>query len=344
MKLLLYSPAFLPHIGGLELNVAHMAEEFSRAGHQVIVATTTAGEVVGPEYGIARQPSRMGLLRLVRWCDVYFQANVSLKGLWPLALVRRPWVVSHHSWYCRTDGRVAWQDKLKRRVLRHATASIAVSQALANDIGASLVIPNTYRDELFRLTTTRERFGDLLFVGRLVSDKGVDVLLEAMSLLAKRGSRPNLSIVGEGPERPAIEQEIERQGLTSQVVLLGKRTDEDLVQVMNSHRALIVPSRYREPFGIVALEGMACGCFVIGSEGGGLPEAIGPGGQTFPNGNATALADLIAESVASLPRTVSELPPAVRRHLREHSTAEVLRRYLYLLGRVVDGEPRLAAS
>ena len=61
---------------------------------------------------IVRRPSLLELLRWTRWCDVFHQANVSLRGLWPLLLVRRPWVVSHHSWYCRSDGRITWKDRL----------------------------------------------------------------------------------------------------------------------------------------------------------------------------------------------------------------------------------------
>jgi glycosyltransferase involved in cell wall biosynthesis len=56
----------------------------------------------------------------------------------------------------------------------------------------------------------------------------------------------------------------------------------------------VVPSRWQEPFGIVALEGIASGCVVVGSAEGGLAEAIGPCGLTFPNGNAPALAHALS--------------------------------------------------
>ena len=52
------------------------------------------------------------MLRWTRWCDVFYQANVALRGLWPLLLVHRPWVVSHHSWYRRPDGRIAHQHRV----------------------------------------------------------------------------------------------------------------------------------------------------------------------------------------------------------------------------------------
>ena len=333
MKLLLYSPAFLPCIGGLELSVAHLAEEIARAGHEVVVVTTTAGATdAGLPFRVVRRPSPLALLRWVRWCDVFFQANVSLKGLWPLLLVRRPWVVSHHSWYRRTDGRVAWQDRLKRRLVRHAAASIAVSRAMADDVGPpAMVIPNSYRDRLFRRVPGVDRHKELLFVGRLVSDKGVDILLEALAILARRSVRPALTIVGEGPERAALEQQARRLDLDSQVTFHGLSRDEALVRLMNEHQVLVVPSRYDEPFGIVALEGIACGCVVVGSAGGGLAEAIGTCGRSFRNGSADELAVVLGEVLGSDPAALARYHRDSAQHLSDHASAAVTARYLEAL-------------
>jgi glycosyltransferase involved in cell wall biosynthesis len=78
----------------------------------------------------------------------------------------------------------------------------------------------------------------------------------------------------------------------------------------------------------VALEGAACGCIVIGSDQGGLPDAIGPCGFTFPNGNATALAECIAKVLHD------EYPPkndtARKFHLERHQPRVVIDRYLSL--------------
>lgn len=329
MKILFYSPAFLPHIGGLEINVANLASRIAKAGHEVAVVTRTEGK--GPDdfpFRVIRRPSAWELLRWTRWCDVFHQANVSLRGLWPLLLVRRPWVASHHSWYCRTEGHIAWPDRLKRYLLRFAAASISVSQAIADDLSTpSVVIPNPYRDELFRRLPGVARTEELVFVGRLVSDKGMDVLLDALAMLAAEGLRPRLTVVGDGPERPRLEEQAARLGIAGQVGFLGTRTDTELVEVLNRHRVLVVPSLYREPFGIVALEGIACGCVVVGSAGGGLKDAIGPCGETFENGDAADLARVLGRLLRH-PEIHAEYLGNAERHLARHKAERAAAAYL----------------
>jgi glycogen(starch) synthase len=346
MRILIYSPAFLPSIGGLEIGQALLADRLTRLGHEVTIVTRTAadgagapidagsaseagdaGDAASVSFRVLRRPGPAALLRAVRACDVFFQANVSLRGLWPLLLVRRPWAVSHHSWYCRSDGHVAWQDHLKRYLLRFAAISISVSRAMATDIGTpSLVIPNAYRDDLFCLLPGVERSMDLIFLGRLVSDKGVDLLIAALSQLAERGLRPRLTVVGDGPELAALRDRAARLAVAEQVDFLGTRRDGELVQLLNRHRILVMPSRYDEPFGVAALEGIACGCVVVGSLGGGLPEAIGPCGATFRNGSVGELADRLAELLRR-PDKLAALRAGAAEHLARHGSERIARLY-----------------
>jgi glycogen(starch) synthase len=329
MRILIYSRAFLPLIGGLELNVAALAANFSRRGHEVVVLTTTPGdEDPGLDYRVVREPGPLQFLRWMRWCDVFHQPNVSLRGIWPLFVVPRPWVVSHHSWYRRPDGRIAWQDRIKRALVRRAAGSIAVSHSVADDLdGAATVINNAYRDDVFRTMAGIDRTEDLVFVGRLVSDKGVDVLLDALAALDRRGVRPGLSVVGTGPELAALERQARELGLGERVRFVGQRTGAELAALLNRHRILVAPSRYNEPFGIVALEGIACGCVVVGSRGGGLADAIGPCGRTFPNGDAAALADVLADLLRD-PAAMRECLRHAAGHLARHSTETVTRLYM----------------
>ena len=340
MRLAISSPAFLPLVGGLETAVAQLAEEMTRRGHEVVILTTTRSEASDAfAFRVVRRPGALETLRWVRWCDVFVQANLSLKGAWPLLALRRPWVVSHHSWYRRCDGRLAWQDRLKRRLLRHAR-SVAVSEAMARDLETpSAVIPNTFREDVFVPRPDVARTRDLVFLGRLVSDKGADVLLEALALMAGEGIEPRLTIVGDGPAAPLLREQASALGLAARVEFLGTRPGEELARLLNAHRILVVPSRYQEPFGIVALEGIACGCVVVGSAGGGLPEAIGPCGRTFPNGDPQALARVLGALLRE-PSTLEAHRAAAPEHLARFSRERFASAWLDVLEAAAKGSER----
>jgi glycogen(starch) synthase len=345
MRILISSPAFVPAVGGLEIGQALLADRFAHLGHQVTVVTRTPASAADEfPFRVVRRPGPLALLRAVRSCEVFFQANVSLRGLWPLLLVRRPWAVSHHSWYCRVDGRIAWQDRLKRRLLAFATVSIAVSQAMAADLATpSLVIPNAYRDHLFRLLPGVRRTTELAFLGRLVSDKGVDLLLAALARLAPSGLRPRLTVVGDGPELPALRAQVAAMGLTAQVDFAGTRTDDDLVLLLNQHQILVLPSRYNEPFGVAALEGIACGCVVVGSAGGGLPEAIGPCGRIFRNGDVDELATILG-GLLRQPESLQAMRAGAADHLAAHGSERIARLYIAALAERLAVTPPAPAA
>ncbi len=340
MKILISSPAFLPQLGGLEIHVAQLAEGLTCAGHQVVVLTRTRGQA--PEksaFAVERNPSPIEQVRFMRWCEVFYQANLSLRNAWPLLLCRRPWVVSHHSWYCRSDGHVALADRLKRFLLRFTDGSLAVSKAMAADLDTrSEVIPNSYRADSFRVMADVARDRDLVFVGRLVSDKGVDILLRALILLRDQSWTPSLTIIGTGPEDAALREQVAHLGLHTQVEFTGSLTGQDLVETLNRHSILVVPSRYAEPFGIVALEGIACGCVVAGSDKGGLPEAIGPCGLTFPNGDEQALARVLTE--LRDPERRRGLLAMAPMHLESHDPAGHVVRFIGVFERAVRNRAR----
>jgi glycosyltransferase involved in cell wall biosynthesis len=336
IKLLILSRTFLPVVGGMEIAIDLLASQWRALGLEVKLVTKTPGDDQTHAYEVIRRPSVARMIRLVHQADVVYSRNVSLRGLWPLALVRRPWVVSHHSWYTRTNGEVALADRLKRTVLRRADVSIAVSSAIARPLGPeTIVMPNPFRDALFHPRPDVAVDRDLVFVGRMVSDKGIDVLLRAMATLASRGQRPSLSLVGDGPEVPKTREIVEDLRLSSHVAFVGTLRDEALAREIARHRVMVVPSRYEEPFGIVAVEGIASGCVVIGSQGGGLPEAIGPCGLLFPNGDATALAHQI-ERVLQNPALAAEIRSRAPGHIERFRARNVARRYVEIFSRLAE--------
>jgi len=337
MRILLSSHAFYPNIGGIETVSMLLAREFVSAGHDVVVVTQTpAGENdVTLPFKVVRRPSPSSLVRLFAWSEVLFHSNISLRTAWPLVFVPRPWVVVHHIYIPRNRGLSGFKGRLKHFVLHWAT-NIAVSQAVANDFDLPVaVIQNPYDDSTFRIIPGSERTRDLIFVGRLVPEKGLSVLLEALKYLQEQGLKPGLTVIGEGPDAGKCRELTKRWNLDGQVRFLGAKRGEELAAELNIHRILVVPSVCNESFGIVALEGMACGCVVVGSQGGGLSEAIGPGGLTFPNGDAHTLADRLSRLLCDQ-ELFAELKDHSAEHLNHHKTKKVAYDYLDILKNAID--------
>lgn len=330
MRILLSSHFFAPSVGGIELVSGILADEFHRLGHDVSVITQTPDAEVKSQlpFPVFRQPSRNEIKAQVRWCDVYLQSNISLATLWPALLSRKPVMIVHHTWIARVDGSIGWQDRLKLFATRLVKRNLAVSRALAATIPAKCeVVANPYREDVFVEDAAAVRDRDLVFVGRLVSDKGCAVLLDALAKLAASGLRPTLTVVGSGPELENLRNQSKAAGLEPQIDFAGQKTGAELAAVLNRHRILVAPSLWKEPFGIVALEGIACGCVVVGSSGGGLPDAIGPCGETFPNGDASALAGTLQSLLAS-PESISRLRNGAPSHLARHTRSAVAESYL----------------
>ncbi len=334
MKILIGSYLYAPSVGGIETMSALMAAEFRARGHAVQVVTMTADPAASGHDGIEvlRRPTAAALRAAVRDCDVYWQNNSSLELLPLAALWRRRWVVTHQTWLTKANGSAGWRERVKRLALRRATG-VAISRAVAARVPkVTAIIPNCYDDAVFfppRAGAVRD--GDLVFVGRLVSDKGVDGLIDALARLASEGSRPKLTLIGAGPERERLQARVEAAGLTAQVRWTGALQGEALAEELRRHRVQVVPSRWAEPFGIVALEGAACGCLVLGSNAGGLPEAIGPCGGTFAHQDVRAMAEAMAAALAGSMR----IDPAAREeHLRRHRREAVAADYLRLFAEV----------
>jgi len=100
-----------------------------------------------------------------------------------------------------------------------------------------------------------------------------------------------------------------------------------IAETLNKQRFLVVPSRWEEPFGIVALEGLACGCVPIVSRRGGLVEAIGLHGYTFENGDARDLAQVLAH-VLRHPDKARKKLVGVEAHLANFTSRGVAEQYI----------------
>lgn len=326
MKILLCSYVFPPSIGGIETVSRILAEEFCKLGSTVTVVTHTPGEEIPSAYQVMRRPSLKKLRELARSSDVFFQNNISLKMLLPVAFLGKPVVITHQTWLTRTRGQRGWQDYLKRTLLSR-WSNVAISQAVAAHLPVkSIVIGNPFEPGEFSATEEQVRDKDIVFLGRLVSDKGCDLVLRALSILKTARICPSFTVMGDGPELPALKQLTGELGLTDQVEFLGT-VREGRGKIVARHKIMVVPSIWEEPFGVVALEGIAAGCVVVASQGGGLAEAVGPCGILFPNGNVAALASALRDLLTS-PLLREELIAGRDRHLKHFQPEAVALRYL----------------
>ncbi len=305
LKIALLSYAYAPSVGGIETVSQLLADGLRTRGHDIRVVTHTPSPEGGGALngsGIVRRPSAGRLLSTLRWADVVVQSNVSLGLAWPLALgaVSRPWVIVNHTPITRPDGQQSWRDRLKLASLRGAHV-YSVSHYLGSvTAGGSEVMHNPYDVRSFHLLPggdVAQRRHPLLFVGRIVRAKGLDVLIEALHLLAREGFRPQLSIAGDGPEKGAIEARILELGLQDQIVWLGVLRGEALGQTMREHQIVVVPSRPEPPeaLPLVPIESIASGCVIIASRQGGLPESVGSCGVLVPPEDPPALAQAIRQ-------------------------------------------------
>lgn len=132
----------------------------------------------------------------------------------------------------------------------------------------------------------------VLGIGRIVAQKGFDVLIDAF---AEAGiASHDLIIAGDGPEQAALLQRARARGVADRVIFHGRADREQAVALFKGCSFFALPSRM-EPFGIVNLEAMASGKAVVASRVGGVPEVVldGETGVLVPPGNVGALAAVL---------------------------------------------------
>ena len=188
-----------------------------------------------------------------------------------------------------------------RFTARRADKLVCVSREMidcARFAGASedklILFHNPIDLSLFKNTNRRRNGNTCLYVGGLRPVKGVEYIIRAVPDVLERLPQTKFILVGDGSSRKDIEQLITEIGMSESVQLAGRISREKLLAYYQKADVFVMPS-LNEPQGIVALEAMACGLPVVGSNVGGIPEMVrdGENGLLVTPGNASALSDAI---------------------------------------------------
>ncbi|MRI02113.1 glycosyltransferase [Kriegella sp. EG-1] len=331
MKILILSHYFHPSIGGIELVSKILSHAFVDAGHSVHVLTWSPDSNATPfPFKVIRNPNALTLIKEHAWADVVFENNIAIRLSWPRMFFNKPTLIALHTWLTTINGETSIQWKIKKLWLKSAKKVVACSEIIRDSCWPDgQVIRNPYQDNIFKITNNNQRSRDFVFLGRLVSDKGADLAIEALHILKQEVPDKiiSLTIIGDGPELENLKKLTETYKLTTQVTFKGAMQGIALANCLNTHKSMVVPSRWLEPFGIVALEGMACGCIPIVSDGGGLPFAVGKGGLTFKRNDAEDLASKMHELLDNS-SLVAKLKMEIPSHLEIHNSKNISAQYL----------------
>lgn len=279
------------------------------------------------QYGIAQQWLLHGLSLFKRYVSLHgmpdllhahsaLYAGLLAKSIFESTNI--PYVITEHSTSYFTGNLSNWQIDTARSVFMSSTANIAVSKSLAHLMSDKYsfqtpwsVIPNIVNEQFFNvplLEKKSKRGKNIKFVhvALLNPIKRQQLLIDAMILCKKSGrSDLMLTIVGDGPERGALEQSVICAGLEKQVLFAGMVSRAEIPIILADHDVFLLSSDY-ETFGVVVTEALAVGLPCITTDCGGPVDIVKEGdGVLVPRGDAIALAKAMME-FADMPRDTND--------------------------------------
>jgi glycosyltransferase involved in cell wall biosynthesis len=218
-------------------------------------------------------------------------------------------------WLCnRAAANIAITDHVKVRLGLQRTRTIyyglEIPHAVSSPKGASLVLPD-------RLTVA--------YVGRLVAEKGLPLLLHAARRLKEERVAFRLLFVGDGPERALLHSIAKELKIEDCVSFTGDLRNQELDRAVRDISVVVMPSIWEETAGLSAIEQMMRGGVVIAADIGGLSEVVGDAGLKFPPHDWNALASCI-QKLAEDPAKRAALGAAARERAREKFTIDRMTR------------------
>jgi glycogen(starch) synthase len=306
MRILFWCEIFLPHVGGVEILVSQLARALVQQGHACGILTNRhTAELPDREWHHgaeihridfiqaiqSREPRRLHqLCREVR--EIRDHVAPDLHHLFlagPLVMLlqmtnRDPTLPVVTALQGPLDSVLHGGDAT-RRLLRESAVIIAANRVLLEGVPAAVpetaatirLLPNSVHPSALPPAALPWDPPVLLGLGRLVPEKGFDVALRALALLPDRWSHVRMMIVGEGPDRAALESLCHELGLCDRVEFHGGVPNTEVPALVNRSTLMLLPSRWQEPFGIVCLEAAVMERAVVASRVGGVPEVVEDG-------------------------------------------------------------------
>jgi glycosyltransferase involved in cell wall biosynthesis len=367
MRLLFWSELFLPDIGGVEIWSAQLIHALQRKGHECLAIACRGPNPMGDEPTFEGIPvHRFGFHAALLSKDLVaikqLVAEVSaLKREFQPDVIHintsQPSVLFHEKSAAAVPSAtlvtvheppiLAAPNSMLARLLRGAHWVVGVSQAMLDDARSlvpdiadrSSVIYNAVDEESEAVTPLDSGAPELFCVGRLVQEKGWDVAIRALKDVRAAYPDVRMTIVGDGPERSNLERLAAELGLSAAIRFTGWVLPSDVGALLQSAFLVLLPSRWREPFGLVALQAAEAGRPVVASRVGGLAEIVSDGvtGALVPPDDIDALGTAIRDLLAS-PATASRMGEAARRHKRSRFGYDgFVASYEQLYGRLVRG-------
>ncbi|MEQ1852142.1 MAG: glycosyltransferase family 4 protein [Chthoniobacteraceae bacterium] len=299
MRVALCTRSFRPEIGGLGTVSHAYALGLLELGCQPRVVTSTPPAPEGYDgqfpYPVVRQPGYREFRRVLRDSDcVVFIHQSLVYVLWSL-FVGKPVVSSIQgriwNWGSAFNAFFSIFCEMHLRFRPHA---VLVSDAIRSPATRRApVIGNPYDADVFHQTPAATTPNSIIFSGRLNRGKGVFHLVEAAKILRGRGLEFALTFVGSGPHEAELRDAVVAADLGERTRFVGHCEPPRVAELLTQHPIAAIPSDWDEPFGIVALEAIACGCYVVAFPDGGLPFAVGDAGVVTGTKSPEALADAI---------------------------------------------------
>ena len=196
--------------------------------------------------------------------------------------------------------REEWYAKRRKRLLESASAIVGVSDKVSDIVRERLsdvpvfTVYNGVDYQLFQMKEAAHDTFRVIGVGNLIPIKGFCHLIKAFAIFYKKTKNTELHIIGEGVQRPTLEELANECGIQDAVTFHGKLPYREVAKRMRESDLFVLPSYY-EALGCVYLEAMACGVPAVGVKGMGIDEIIedGVNGYNVPPRDEKALAEIM---------------------------------------------------